>query len=116
MRFAFEDYVLDPGRRELTRADEAVSMGPQVFDLLLHLVQNRERVVSKDDVLDAVWGRRIVSARTPPIPFRSRSPKFVGGQLAILILVECQKCLGRAGNLLGADLVVLVSVERGDDR
>ena len=49
MRFAFEDCVLDPDRRELTRGSEPIAVGPQVFDLLLHLVQNREHVVSKDD-------------------------------------------------------------------
>ena len=43
---------------------EAIAIGPQVFDLLVHLVQNRERVVSKDDLLDAVWGGRIVSEST----------------------------------------------------
>lgn len=64
MRFAFKDCVLDLERRELTRGAEAVSIGPQVFDLLVHLVQNRERVVSKDDLLDAVWGGRIVSEST----------------------------------------------------
>jgi TolB-like protein/tetratricopeptide (TPR) repeat protein len=60
----FEDYRLDPERRELTRGAEAVAMGPQVFDLLLYLVQNRERVVTKDDLLNAVWGGRIVSEST----------------------------------------------------
>lgn len=64
MRFAFRDCVLDLERRELTRGSEAVSTGPQVFDLLVYLVQNRDRVVSKDDVLDAVWGGRIVSEST----------------------------------------------------
>ena len=39
-------------------------MGPQVFDLLVHLVENRERVVSKDDMLEAVWSGRIVSEST----------------------------------------------------
>jgi TolB-like protein len=56
--------VLDPDRRELTRGPETVAVGPQVFDLLVYLVQNRERVVSKDDLLDAVWGGRIVSDST----------------------------------------------------
>jgi TolB-like protein/Flp pilus assembly protein TadD len=56
--------VLDPDRRELTRGSEAIAVGPQVFDLLLHLVRNRERVVTKDDLLDVVWGGRIVSEST----------------------------------------------------
>ncbi|MGE3773729.1 MAG: winged helix-turn-helix domain-containing tetratricopeptide repeat protein [Gammaproteobacteria bacterium] len=64
MHYTFEDYVLDPDRRELTRGAEAVAMGPQVFDLLLYLVQHRGRVVSKDDLLQAVWARRIVSEST----------------------------------------------------
>jgi len=64
VQFQFEDCVLDPGRRELTRASQAIAVGPQVFDLLSYLVRNRERVVSKDDLLDAVWGGRIVSEST----------------------------------------------------
>jgi DNA-binding winged helix-turn-helix (wHTH) protein len=43
---------------------EAIAVGLQVFDLLLCLVQNRERVVSKDELLDGVWGGRIVSEST----------------------------------------------------
>ena len=64
MQFVFGDYLLDPDRRELTRGSEAIAMGPQVFDLLLYLVHNRERVVSKDDLLHVVWGGRIVSEST----------------------------------------------------
>ena len=64
MQYGFEDYVLDPERRELTRGSEAIAVGPQVFDLLLYLVQNREHVVSKDELLDVVWGGRIVSEST----------------------------------------------------
>ncbi|MFZ0254194.1 MAG: winged helix-turn-helix domain-containing protein [Gammaproteobacteria bacterium] len=64
MPFAFEDYVLDPVRRELTGASGVIAVGPQVFDLLIYLVENRERVVSKDGMLDAVWGGRIVSEST----------------------------------------------------
>nr|WP_206078734.1 winged helix-turn-helix domain-containing protein [Mesorhizobium camelthorni] len=60
----FGNYVLDPERRELTLRAEVVAVGPQVFDLLLHLVRNRDRVVSKDDLLKAVWGGRIVSEST----------------------------------------------------
>ena len=64
MHFVFGDCVLDPDRRELTRRSEVVSVGPKVFDLLVHLVRNRERVVSKDDLLQAVWDGRIVSEST----------------------------------------------------
>ena len=64
MQYGFEDYVLDPERRELTRGSEAIAVGPQVFDLLLYLVRNREHVVSKDELLDGVWDGRIVSEST----------------------------------------------------
>jgi TolB-like protein len=62
--FVFEDYRLDPERRELSRGPDAIATGPQVFDLLLYLIRNRERVVSKDDMLDGVWQGRIVSEST----------------------------------------------------
>jgi TolB-like protein len=64
MQFVFGDYVLDPDRRELWRGREPIAIGPQVFDLLLHLVRNRGRVVSKDELLDVVWEGRIVSEST----------------------------------------------------
>ncbi len=64
MRILFGDYTLDPTRRELSRGGEAIHVEPQVFDLLLHLVCNRERVVSRDDLLATVWGGRIVSEST----------------------------------------------------
>jgi TolB-like protein len=64
VRYVFGDFALDPDRRELTQNAEAIAIGPQVFDLLLFLVRNRERVVSKDDLLDAVWDGRIVSEST----------------------------------------------------
>jgi TolB-like protein len=57
----FDDHVLDIDRRELRRAGEPIALEPQVFDLLVYLVQNRGRVVSKDDLIQSVWGGRIVS-------------------------------------------------------
>ncbi len=62
--FQFEDFVLDPDRRELRRAGALVAVEPQVFDLIDYLVRNRERVVTKDDLLDAVWNGRVVSEST----------------------------------------------------
>lgn len=64
VRFAFGDYLLDPERQELTLRSQVVTVGPQVFDLLLHLVRNRDRVVGKDELLQAVWSGRIVSEST----------------------------------------------------
>jgi TolB-like protein len=64
VQYLFEDYALDPGRRELTRHAKAIAIGPKVFDLLLFLVKNREHVVSKDALLNAVWAGRIVSEST----------------------------------------------------
>jgi TolB-like protein len=64
MRCAFEEFVLDTDRRELRRDGLLVAVEPQVFDLIAFLVVNRHRVVSRDDVLEAVWHGRIVSEST----------------------------------------------------
>src|SRR5215471_8928638 len=64
MQFLFGDHTLDEDRRELRCGAGPVAVEPQVFDLLVYLVQNRERVVSKDDLIGAVWGGRIVSDST----------------------------------------------------
>jgi len=52
---------LDPDRRELRRGAELVAIPPQVFDLLDYLIRNREHVVSKDDLIEAIWKGRIIS-------------------------------------------------------
>jgi TolB-like protein/DNA-binding winged helix-turn-helix (wHTH) protein/tetratricopeptide (TPR) repeat protein len=59
--YFFANFALDPERRELRRGSELVDLQPQVFDLLLYLVRNRDRVVSRDDLIASVWGGRIVS-------------------------------------------------------
>jgi class 3 adenylate cyclase len=64
MIYAFEEYLLDAYRRELRRGAALIAAEPQTFDLLLYLIQNRERVVSKDDLMAAVWSGRIVSEST----------------------------------------------------
>jgi DNA-binding winged helix-turn-helix (wHTH) protein/alpha-beta hydrolase superfamily lysophospholipase len=60
----FGNCALNVARRELTRSGALVPVEPQVFDLLLYLIEHRERVVSKDDLWEAVWNGRIVSEST----------------------------------------------------
>src|SRR5258708_36460716 len=64
VRFLFENYCLDADRRELACGSELIAIGPKVFDLLLYLVQNRDQVVTRDDLLQAIWQGRIVSEST----------------------------------------------------
>jgi TolB-like protein len=64
MQFLFADHVLDTDRRELLRRTESIDVEPQVLDLLIYLVENRDRVVSKDDLIASVWKERIVSDAT----------------------------------------------------
>jgi adenylate cyclase len=61
MRFLFEDYVLDAERHELRRGGDLVRLEPQAFALLAYLIRNRERVVSRDDLIASIWRGRIVS-------------------------------------------------------
>jgi TolB-like protein len=61
MRYLFEDYALDTDRRELCRRGNVVRLEPQAFDVLEYLIRNRERVVSRDDLMASVWCGRIVS-------------------------------------------------------
>src|SRR5882672_9793587 len=64
LHFIFGDHVLDVDRRELRRGSELIALEPQVFDLLVYLLQNRDRVVGKDDLIEVIWGGRIVSEST----------------------------------------------------
>ncbi len=64
MKYFFANHVLDTERRELCRGSRPIAVEPQVFDLLVHLVQNRDHVVSKDDLIASVWSGRIVSDST----------------------------------------------------
>jgi TolB-like protein/tetratricopeptide (TPR) repeat protein len=62
--YRFDGFVLDTDRRELRRGESSIAVEPQVFDVLAFLIQARERVVSRDDLLAAVWQGRIVSEAT----------------------------------------------------
>lgn len=64
MIYKFESFNLDAERRELHCGDELIAIEPQVFDVLQYLLDHRDRVVSNDDLIEAVWQGRIVSEAT----------------------------------------------------
>jgi len=64
MILRFEDCELDTSRFELRRGGDAVPVEPQVFDLLRMLIENRDRIVTKDELFAEVWDGRIVSDAT----------------------------------------------------
>ncbi len=61
MRYRFGSCVLSLDSRELTRGPDVIVVAPQAFDLLVYLIRHRERVVSKDELIDAIWDGRAVS-------------------------------------------------------
>ena len=61
--FTFQIICSISDRRELRRGEDRIAIEPQVFDLLVYLVENRDRVVRKDDLIANIWDGRIVSNR-----------------------------------------------------
>ena len=61
MQYRFAEFELDLSQQELRRLGESVHIEPQVFDLIVHLVRNHDRIVSKDELIDTVWNGRIIS-------------------------------------------------------
>lgn len=64
VKFKFDNHILDTERRELRRDGDLVAMQPQVFDLLVHMLKHRDRVVTRHDLIALVWGGRSVSDST----------------------------------------------------
>ncbi len=102
MIYVFDVYVLDPGRRELRRGSDRIEVEPQVFDLLEFLIRTRDRVASRDDILEAVWNGRIVSestlssrinaartTSTKPLP-KSLGMQLGGPSSAFLSICRCE--------------------------
>ena len=100
MTFAFGDHVLDVERRELRRSGDTVALEPQVFDLLVYLVRNRDRVVSKDELLENIWGGRIVSDSAVTTRLNA-ARKAIGDPAGIEWLVgETRRLKGVRGEVL----------------
>src|SRR5262249_23935094 len=64
LNFRFADFEIDVARHEVRRAGMIVHVEPQVFDLLVYFIRNRDRIVSKDELFDAIWQGRIISEAT----------------------------------------------------
>src|ERR1700733_1465551 len=58
--YRFGEFALDPSRRTLSRANSTISLTPKAFDVLLFLAQNPNRLVTKEELLQAVWGDTVV--------------------------------------------------------
>ncbi len=92
MQFLFADHVLDTERRELRRGPELIAIEPQVLDLLVHLVRNRDRVVSKDDLIASVWrGRAVSDANLTSRIYTARKALGDDGQRQTLIRTIARK-------------------------
>jgi len=61
VRYRVAQFEIDPTRHEVRRAGESVHIEPQVFDLIVHLMRNRDRIVSKDELIETIWNGRIIS-------------------------------------------------------
>ena len=61
MRYLCDSFVIDPSAREIVSKGAPLRVEPKVFDLILHLVEARDRVVTKDELVAAVWQGRFVS-------------------------------------------------------
>jgi len=74
VEFVFGEHRLDADRRELRQGGARIALEPQVFDVLLYLVRNRDRVVTKDDLLAAVtrWRRRSWRLGRAPLDRRGK--------------------------------------------
>lgn len=57
----FADVTIDTDRREVRRGGTPIEVQPQVFDVLVHLAEHRNRVVTKEELLDEVWQHRFVT-------------------------------------------------------
>ena len=64
MNFRFGDFSVDINRLELLQTDEVIPLQPQAFSLLVFLIENADRVVPKDEIIETVWQGRIVSDGT----------------------------------------------------
>lgn len=55
-RISVDEIVIEPSRRQVSVDGRPVELSPKAYDLLLYFIENKERILSRDKILDAVWG------------------------------------------------------------
>jgi pimeloyl-ACP methyl ester carboxylesterase/DNA-binding winged helix-turn-helix (wHTH) protein len=118
MSFVFGDCEIDCNRRELRRTGVATHVEPQVFDVLVYLVRHRDRVVSKDELIQTIWGGRIVSEDTVTsrISAARRAVGDTGDQQQVIRTISRRgfRFVGEACELTGHDAVPSASAPEAD--
>src|SRR3984957_1271984 len=105
--YRFGEFVLDPGRRTLSRADSPVSLTPKAFDVLLFLARNPNRLVTKEELLQTVWGDTFVEEGNLT-QYISHLRKALGDNLEDVPLIVT---IARKGYHLTADVTVAEAAE-----
>lgn len=77
--YRFGEFELDCGQRELRRGGKPLALSPKAFDLLQFLVANRGNVLSKDEILDAVWPGQFVEENNLTVQISTLRKVFGGG-------------------------------------
>jgi TolB-like protein len=109
--FLFDNFILDTDQRELRRDRTAIPLQPQVFDLLEYLVRHRHRVVTKDDLIAAIWGGRIVSESSLSTRINAaRTAIGDSGQAQRLIRTLLRKGVRFVGNVRETDRAATVTL------
>jgi DNA-binding winged helix-turn-helix (wHTH) protein len=101
--YRFGTCRLDPDARELRVGDSVVHVEPQVFDVLAYLVSHRDRMISKTELLDAVWGSQFVSDSALTSRIKS-ARSAIGDDGSAQSLIRTQR--GRGYRFVGAVDVV----------
>src|SRR5690348_11793756 len=98
MLFEFSEFELDLERYELRRAGKPIRLQPRIFDLLSYLVENRERIVGKEELLNALWRGEHVNKTAVPWAM-SRARKALGQSLHAAAPIETVR--GRGYRFVG---------------
>src|SRR6516165_9153748 len=98
LQYLFEDFALDSDQRELRRGPTIVPIAPLAFDLLEFLIRNRERVLTKDDLIASIWNGRIVSesALSTCINAVRSAIHDTGGDSGLSVLCRARVCASSA--------------------